>query len=398
MTALANGVTAAAATVSQWIQAHAADIRGWRRHIHANPELGHAEHRTTAYVVDVLSRAGLNPRVLPAGTGVVCDIGQGPRTVALRADLDALPVRERTGAEYASTVDGVMHACGHDAHVAALLGAGVALHSLGDALSGRVRLIFQPAEEVMTGALEVIEAGVLEDVDEIFMLHTSPDLPVGHIGSRAGALTSSSDAITVSVDSPGGHTSRPHLTGDLIYALAGLAHGLPGLLSRRIDPQHVPILVWGRINAGHAANAIPRTGELTGTLRLKSREAWDIAPELITELVDALLSGTRVSYELGYQRGVPPVVNTEASVARVRQAVAAELGADSYVELPQGPAGEDFAYYLDHVPGAMAVFGIWDGSSPKPAIHTDRYDIDERALPIAARTYARMALTSLIGA
>jgi len=390
-----SAATGVVGDTGQWIAAHAADLSAWRRHIHAHPELGHAEHATTAYVVDVLTRAGLAPRVLPAGTGVVCDIGQGVRTVALRADLDALPVHERTGATYASRTEGVMHACGHDAHVAALLGAGIALHSLGAALPGRVRLIFQPAEEVMTGALEVIEAGVLDGVDEIFMLHTSPDLPVGTIGSRAGTLTSSSDAITVTLDSPGGHTSRPHLTADLIHALSGLAHGLPGLLSRRIDPQHVPILVWGRIAAGHAANAIPRSGELSGTLRLKSREAWDAAPELVAELVEALLTGTRVAHELGYQRGVPPVVNAEASVARVRAAVAAEFGAEHYLEMPQGSAGEDFAYYLDHVPGAMAVFGVWDGTSPKPVIHTDRYDIDERALPVAARTYARMALTSL---
>src|SRR5699024_512498 len=162
-------------------EANAADITAWRRHIHAHPELGHAERDTTAYVVDVLTRAGLAPRVLPAGTGVVCDIGQGARTVALRADLDALPVHERTGAPYASRWDCVMHASCRESHVAALRGAGLALHSLGSALPGRVRLVFQPAEEVMTGALEGIAAGVLDGVDEIFMLHTSPDLPVGTI-------------------------------------------------------------------------------------------------------------------------------------------------------------------------------------------------------------------------
>ena len=248
-----------------WLDAHYDDLVAWRRHIHAHPELGRQEFATTQFVASHLADAGLNPKVLPGGTGLTCDFGpeHGPR-IALRADMDALPMAERTGAPYASVVPNVAHACGHDAHTAVLLGAALALASVPELPVG-VRLIFQAAEELMPGgAIDAIAAGALTGVSRIFALHCDPRLAVGKVALRAGPITSAADQLEVTLQSHGGHTSRPHLTGDLVYGLGTLITGLPGVLSRRIDPRNSTVMVWGAVNAGVAANAIPQTGTLAG--------------------------------------------------------------------------------------------------------------------------------------
>src|SRR5215207_2793842 len=211
-----------------------------RRDLHAHPELGWHEVRTTEVLRQRLTAAGLSPQVLPTGTGLICDIGSGDTCVALRADIDALPVPEAVDAPWRSGVEGVAHACGHDVHTAALLGAGLVLAGMAadGMLDRRVRLIFQPAEEVMPGgALGVIAAGGLDGVHRIYGLHCDPRLEVGQIGLRVGALTAAADRILVRLNGPGGHTSRPHLTADLVYALATLVTELPAALSRRVDPR-----------------------------------------------------------------------------------------------------------------------------------------------------------------
>ena len=270
------GVGTGPAWLDGWLAAHADDVVGWRRALHAVPELGRAEHRTTALVARQLHAAGLEPRTLPGGTGLVCDIGYGDRCVALRADLDALPLQEDTGLPFASTVDGVMHACGHDAHTAIVLGAGLALASA-PALPGRVRLIFQPAEEEQPGgALDVVADGAMEGVQRIFALHCDPRLEVGKLGTRVGPITSACDLLEIRLTSPGGHTARPHLTADLVEALGLLITQLPLLLTRHVDPRSGTVLVWGAVHAGEAANAIPQEGVLRGCLLYTS----DAADEL----------------------------------------------------------------------------------------------------------------------
>ncbi|TXK13736.1 amidohydrolase [Microbacterium hatanonis] len=381
--------------VAEWAAAHTDDLVAWRHHLHRNPELSHREVRTTEFVVGVLRGAGLDPVVLPGGTGLVVDLGpvSGP-TVALRADLDALPVREETGLPFASETDGVMHACGHDVHTAALLGATLALAALPE-LPGRIRVLFQPAEEVMTGALAAVEAGVMTGVDRIFMLHVSPQLRTGTIGVASGSATSSSDAIGIRFTGPGGHSSRPHDTGDLVYAIGLVATGLPGLLTRRIDPLNAGVLVWGQVEAGYAANVIPTAGLLRGTLRLGNRQAWNDAPDLVNELVDALLAPTGVGHELDYARGVPPVVNDAESVSIARHVADEVIGADSFVPLTQAGAGEDFAYYLDHAPGALVSLGVWDGEGEPTGVHRGTFRADDAALPVGVRVYAGLALEAL---
>ncbi len=372
-------------TAESWLAAHYDDLVGWRRHIHRHPELGRQEFATTQFVADRLVDAGLNPKVLPNGTGLTCDFGPdyAPR-IALRADMDALPMAERTGAAYASTVPGVAHACGHDAHTAILLGAATALASAAELPLG-VRLIFQPAEELMPGgALDAIAAGALTGVSRIFALHCDPRLAVGRVAITAGPITSAADSVEITLHSPGGHTSRPHLTSDLVYGMGTVITGLPGVLSRRIDPRHGTVMVWGAANAGVAANAIPQIGTLAGTVRTASREAWLDMEGLVHETVSGLLAPLGIEHSLQYRRGVPPVVNEERSTQIMTHAIEA-VGPDALADTRQSGGGEDFSWYLEEVPGAMARLGVWSGQGDQLDLHQPTFDLDERALAIGVR-------------
>jgi amidohydrolase len=382
------------ATVSDiaesWLGANCDEMVAWRRHLHRHPELSRQEYATTQFVAARLADAGLNPKILPGGTGLICDFGPEhlPR-IALRADMDALPMTERTGAEYASTVPGVAHACGHDAHTAILLGTALALAPVSD-LPVAVRLIFQPAEELMPGgAIDAVAAGVLTGISRIFALHCDPRLAVGRVAVTAGPITSAADTIEIRLYSPGGHTSRPHLTADLVYGLGTLITGLPGVLSRRIDPRNSTVMVWGAVNAGVASNAIPQSGMLAGTIRTASRETWQNLEGIIREAVSALLSPLGVEHNLQYHRGVPPVVNEEVSTRIISHAVEA-LGPDVLADTRQSGGGEDFSWYLEEIPGAMARLGVWPGQGPQLDLHQPTFDIDERALAIGVRVMANI--------
>ena len=246
-----------------FLSRHLDELTSFRRDLHAHPELARLEARTTAALVSRLELAGLVPKVLPGGTGLWCDIGEGDPAVALRADIDALPLTDEKDVVYRSTVPGVCHACGHDVHATIVLGVGLALAELQreHPLPGRVRLIFEPAEEANPGgALDVLASGAIDGVAQIFALHCDPRLDVGNVGLRAGAITGSSDHVRVRLLGPGGHTARPHLTHDLVYALAKVVTDVPSVLSRRVDPRAGVSLVWGHIDAGEVANVIPSTG------------------------------------------------------------------------------------------------------------------------------------------
>ncbi|ANZ37807.1 N-acyl-L-amino acid amidohydrolase [Lentzea guizhouensis] len=383
------------AWLDDWLKAHASDIVAWRRHIHAHPELSRREYNTTELVAKLLREVGLKPRVLPGGTGLICDIGRGPRIVALRADMDALPLPENTGSPFSSTVDGVSHACGHDAHTAVLLGAALALASATE-LPGRVRLVFQPAEEVMPGgALDVLAAGGLDGVERIFGLHCDPRLQVGRIGTRIGAITSASDLLELRLSSPGGHTSRPHLTADLVHALGTVITGLPTMLSRRVDPRSGTVLVWGAVHAGEAPNAVPQDGLVRGTLRTGDRDIWAELEPLVKDLVTGLLLPTGVGFDLHHRRGVPPVVNERESTQILRAGIEAALGDDALAGTEQSSGGEDFGWYLEHVPGSFARLGVWNGVEKQRDLHQPTFDLDERALLVGVRVMVHTALAAL---
>jgi amidohydrolase len=385
--------------IASLLAPHADDLIALRRDLHSFPETGRSEVRTTAVLADRLKSAGLEPVLLP-GTGLTCDIEPPPgggslQTIALRADLDALPLPDETGTPWASTVPGVAHACGHDVHTTVVLGAGLVLAQLRDAglLPARVRLVFQPAEELAPGgALEVLASGAVADVDRIFALHCDPHLDVGQVGLRVGAITSASDHVLVKLTGKGGHTSRPHLTGDLVFALGEVITGLPAALNRRVDPRSGVTLVWGRVEAGGPYNAIPSHGEVEGTLRVLQRGAWELAGSLVADTLQAIVAPYAVSAELELTHGVPPTINEELSVAMLESAARAELGAQAVVGSEQSLGGEDFAWYLETIPGALARLGTRTPGGATFDLHRGDFEPDEAAIGVGVRLLTRAVL------
>ena len=385
--------------LDEFVAGHAQELIEFRRDLHAHPEIAHAERRTTAKVAQRLMAAGLRPRIMSSGTGLWADVGTGSGPlVALRADLDALAIPDEKHVAYRSTVPNVSHACGHDVHTAVLVGAGLFLAGRADRglLPGRVRLLFQPAEEVVEGALTAMGEGAITGVDRIFALHCDPRFEIGQIGLRTGPITSACDKIKVKVSGLGGHTARPHLTTDLVYALGKIVTELPAALSRRVDPRSSLSLVWGEVSAGMAHNAIPEEGHAAGTVRCLDEQAWHGAPGLLDELVKSVASAYEVIPEVEYTRGVPPAVNEAVSTAIVEAAAAQVLGPEAVAQAPQSLGAEDFAWYLESIPGSLVRLGT---KTPGPGGHRDlhqaTFDVDERAIGVGVRLMAATALAAL---
>ncbi|MFC9928560.1 amidohydrolase [Streptomyces sp. NPDC127190] len=378
------------------------ELVAFRRDLHMHPELGNQEFRTTAAIKERLEQAGLRPRVLSAGTGLVCDIGlaEGERSavplLALRADIDALPIPDtKTDCPYRSTVPDRAHACGHDVHTTVVLGAGLVLadlHAKG-LLPRPVRLVFQSAEELMPGgALDAIEDGVLSGVGRILAVHCDPRVDAGKIGLRHGAITSACDRLEIALDGPGGHTARPHLTTDLVTAAARVAVDVPALIARRVDTRAGLALTWGRIESGHAPNVIPQHAELSGTVRCLDLEAWRQAPDIVHAAIDEVATLHRAKTEITYVRGVPPVVNDKDSTELLRRAMAARRGRDSVESTEQSLGGEDFSWYQEHVPGAMARLGVRrPGERTVRDLHQGDFDADEHAIVVGVEMFTAAA-------
>src|ERR1700731_1514051 len=389
------------AELGEFLAGREDELIAFRRDLHAHPELGYHEHRTTSRVSLRLAAAGLRPGVMPKGTRLIVDGGDesaGSTLVALRADLDALPINDEKNVPYRSTIPNACHACGHDVHTSVLLGTGLYLAERAAAgeLPGRVRLVFQPAEEAASGALDVLAAGGLADVGRIFALHCDPRLDAGQLGVRSGAITAACDRIQVRVSGPGGHTARPHLTADLVYALGKIITEVPAALSRRGDPRSSLSLVWGRVSAGTVANAIPDGGIVEGTVRCLDDDARHRAPDLLKGLIDSVALAYGVNTEFTYQRYVPPTVNDQGSAAMLAAAALDVLGAGSVVQTPQSLGGEDFAWYLESVPGALARLGTRvPGSVVSLDIHQPTFDVDERAIGIGVKAMVPTAINAL---
>jgi len=374
----------------EWLGVHQGELVGWRRELHSHPEVGYAEYRTTDLILTVLTSFGLAPQRLSIGTGVICDIGEGPDFVALRADIDALPLPDSKQVSYASQNAGVCHACGHDVHTAILLAVAGCL-ARAERLPGSVRLIFQPAEERLPGGAEAaVNEGALKGVGEIFALHCDPKLTVGQVGLRVGPITASCNQLDIKLTGPGGHTARPQLTVDLVYAMGKLITDLPGLLSRRIDPRAAVSLVWGAVTAGSAANAIPTIGTLRGTVRMLDGQLWGQLETLVAELARQIVAPTNVEIEINYDRGVPAVTNDGALVGIQTRAALAAFGPQAVSDTPQSMGGEDFAWYLQTVPGALARLGVRTPEAAVYDLHQSNFDIDEDALAIGVRFTAAL--------
>ncbi|MET9766295.1 amidohydrolase [Streptomyces sp. NPDC006415] len=377
-----------------------AELIAFRRDLHMHPELGNQEFRTTAAIKDRLEKAGLKPRVLAVGTGLMCDVGEWDGVtpmLALRADIDALPIPDtKAGVPYRSTVPDRAHACGHDVHTTTVLGAGLVLAGLDrqGLLPNAVRLIFQPAEEVLPGgAVDAIESGVLEGVGRIIGVHCDPKVDVGRIGLRVGAITSACDRLEITLDGPGGHTARPHLTTDLVTAAARIAVDVPALLARRVDARSGLALTWGRLETGHAPNVIPQHAELSGTVRCLNLDAWRDAPDLVHAAVDEVAGMHRAKSVINYVRGVPPVVNDAESIGLLDAAMTERRGSYAIEDTEQSLGGEDFSWYLEQVPGAMARLGVrTPGDTRGLDLHRGNFDVDEEAITVGVELFTASAL------
>lgn len=371
-----------------------------RRDLHAHPEVGNHEYRTTQLIVDTLADAGLNAKVLDIGTGAMCDLlpddyDPASGMVGLRADIDGLPIQDGKDVDYRSLFDGCCHACGHDVHTTVVIGTGLVLARLREQgqLQRGVRLIFQPAEELSPGgAVDAIACGVIDGLTEVYAMHCDPRTDAGQLALKTGPITSAVDQVSVTVKGPGGHTSRPQLSGDLIGALGAVATSAQLVLSRRVDPRSGVSLMWGKIAAGSVANAIPGVGTMEGTLRALDESGWRLAQELIGELITQIVAPFGVEVDVDITAGVPPAVNHALGVDHFSRAARTMLGSSSLTVTEQSLGGEDFAWMLKQVPGALARLGVRPPGQPvAPDIHQPTFDVDERCIGVGVKVLSELA-------
>ncbi|NPA16433.1 M20 family metallopeptidase [Persephonella sp.] len=376
------------------------EIISWRRHIHMHPELSGEEKNTSRFVASKLKEFGVDEVIENfGGTTAVVGIIKGKHdvTAALRADMDALPMQEKTGKPYASRIPNVMHSCGHDAHTAILLGAAKILTGLKEHLQGNVKLIFQPCEERHDcgGAKKLVEEGVLQnpDVSAIFGLHVFPELPAGKVGTRIGHFMASSDVFTIKIKGKGAHASRPHQGVDSVLVAAQVINTLHHIVSRKVDPLHPAVLTIGRIQGGYADNIIPDEVEMGGTVRTLSLELRDQIPKWMEHAIWGVTLSYGAAYEFDYRQGTPPVINDEKTTRFALGMMRDLLGKENVVELPEPTmGGEDFAEYLMKVPGTFIRLGIRNEEKGiKAPLHSPLFDIDEDALPVGASVMAYLA-------
>jgi len=371
-----------------------------RRSIHRQPELGLELPMTQQRILDALAPLDLEIRTGTGLSSVIADLrggaGDGP-TVVLRGDMDALPLNEDTGLDFASEIAGAMHACGHDAHVAMLVGAARLLAARRAELAGTVRFMFQPGEEGFAGASLMIDEGVLDGVDAAFALHISPNIPAGYIGARPGPIMASYDTIRVTVAGRGGHASSPHLANDPVPVACEIVSAWQTFITRRIDIFHPAVLTVGRITAGTTSNVIPETAKLLATLRTVSEQTRAEAKEGIERVVNGVAVAHECSAKVGIETGYPVTVNDPAVVGQLQAIVGELFGPDRYLLMENPVMGaEDFSYVLNAVPGAIAFLGVCPNSvdDPRqaPACHSNRLQLEESAMRDGAALHAAFAL------
>ncbi len=375
-----------------------ADIAGWRHEFHANPEILFEVHRTAAKVVEQLGAFGCDEVVTGLGrTGVVGIINgrvnTNGRTVGLRADMDALPILERTGKVYASLTPGAMHACGHDGHIAMLLGAARYLAETRN-FNGRVAVIFQPAEEGGGGGREMVQDGLMErfGIEEVFGLHNMPGIPVGHFAIREGGIMAATDEFLIEIEGVGGHAARPHATVDPIIIAAQLITALQTFVSRNVDPMRQAVLSVTVLEAGGAYNVIPREARLKGTIRTLDPVVRRYLEAKLKSFVPQFAATFGGTAKVSYRHGYPITINAPAQTAFAAE-VAQEIAGPDKVDLnvDASMAGEDFAYMLEARPGAY----IFLGNGPSAELHTDNYDFNDEVLTIGASYWVRLAERAL---
>ncbi|TVY08723.1 M20 family metallopeptidase [Paenibacillus cremeus] len=381
-------------TLSDSAETVLAEIVGWRRYLHAHPELSYHESQTAAFVAGLLREWGLEVRTGVGGHGVVAKISgaaPGP-TIALRADMDALPIQDEKSCEYASQVPGVMHACGHDAHTATLLGVAKLFSQNKDRLQGQIVFIFQPAEEMSPGgALGMIAEGALEGVDVVYGIHLWTPFETGTAYSKPGPFMAAADEFSIEVRGKGGHGGLPHNTIDSVYVASQLVINLQGIVSRNADPTEPCVVSVGSFHSGTSFNVIAETALLKGTVRTFNEVLRMQVKARLEELAEQTCRMHGAECKLDYKLGYPPVCNHQGETDRFYRAAAQVYGEQGALTSPLIMAGEDFAYYLEKVPGCFMFVGA--GSKERGIIHPHhhpRFDIDESAMLHAAKLFIRM--------
>lgn len=366
-----------------------------RRHLHSHPELSGQEYKTAAYVAGVLSSCGLHVQELVGKTGVVASLegkGADNRLLAIRADMDALPIQERTGLEYASSNLGIMHACGHDVHTTVGLGVAMVLSQLAEQMPGDIRFLFQPAEETAQGANWMIRDGVMENVSAIFSLHVFPSVQSGSIGIRYGALTAAADDIELVIMGESGHGARPHEAVDAVWIAAQVITTLQQAIGRTQNPLRPVVLTFGQISGGRAPNVIADQVKLTGTVRSLHPETSANLPNWIHGIVQNICNTYGARFEMNYRRGVPSVQNDHFLTQLIESAAEEAWGSDRVEVIPESSLGaEDFALYLDHAPGSMFRLGVGSPHQTNYPLHHPKFHVDEASIVTGVVTLAYAA-------
>jgi amidohydrolase len=383
--------------IDGYIDSIADDLIATRRHLHAHPEPSREEYRTAEYLAARLGEAGIPRRLIASRRGVIAGPGaeEVAPSVAFRADIDALRIHDLKDVPYRSANDGVMHACGHDAHATMALGAALALWDRRGSLPWPVpwRALFQPAEETGEGAIEMIEEGAAEGVRAIVALHVDPDLPAGRVAHRSGVMTAFCQDLRVIVRGVGGHSARPHQAADPIAAAVQFVSAVYQLIPRSVDAREASVVTFGVIQGGASPNAIPETVELRGTVRTMTWAAGATVGEKLRRLAHGLSEAAGVTIEIALERGVDAVVNDPEVTAVCVRAAGEVVGSRQIVPIPlPSMGGEDFAGYLAHAPGCLLRLGVAAEGRPRHFLHSPQFDIDERALAVGAKILAHSAV------
>ena len=368
-----------------------------RRHIHAHPELSGEEHQTSAYIAGVLSSCGLNVRESVGKTGVVGELtgsGSDRRTLAIRTDMDALPIQEhpQLQLDFVSRQKGVMHACGHDVHSTLGLGTAMVLSQLSASLPGNVRFLFQPAEEIALGAKWMVKDGAIEGIDAIYGVHVFPSIPARQIGIRYGALTSAADELEITIQGESGHGARPHQAVDAIWVASQVITTLQQALSRTQNPLHPIVLSIGKIEGGRAHNVIADRVNMLGTVRSLHPDSYADLPQWIENIVGGVCQTFGAKYQVEYRRGVPSVHNDDTLTKIIESATREAWGDRSVQILPEPSLGaEDFSIYLDKIPGCMFRLGVGHHDKTNYPLHHPKFEVDEDAILTGVVTMAYAA-------
>ena len=381
-------------TESLLAQVPVQDILTWRHYLHAHPELSFQEYKTTDYIISILETFPNLELQRPTETGVVAILkgGKPGKTIALRADIDALPIQEETDVDFISQNDGVMHACGHDTHTSMLLGAIKMLAPMQAEISGTSKFLFQPAEELPPGGtVEFVKAGVMDDVDQVFGLHIFPMIPTGAIGYKYGALTASSDSLNLTIHGVGAHAMAPETSVDVITIGAEIISNCNNIIARRISPLAAGLISWGQFSAGHANNVIPDTATIKASIRTRNPEIRTQMRDMVEQTVKGICEAYGATYDFDFMYGYSSVVNSTVEMDALRQSAVKVVGEKGVFEVPDMMGGEDFSAYTDVKPGCFFALGGGEAKDGYGHInHSPEFKVDDNSLPVGTAVFVQL--------